>query len=513
MKVGKKQIGCLLGLFIIMIIILTIFLFLKNDYPDDEKIAMSSERVSVDLAPWDELAIRQQDNGSWDDDLETTMIASNALTQGIELMDSDGDGIDWQTDKASLNQSKNEKSEAVKEAQEWSVNNYGIDAQISTQNNVNYFFGIMLRQDIIDYSNMTSLAAQSNEVVISSQSNNGSWDDNVQQTGFSTYVLKKSQEPNTEAIKAGEDWLISKEKNGNWGSTTNDTFALLGLHNTSYDMSEVIDRLIKSQDSNGSFKDLETTAWAVIALSLYDDLDARKAANNAREWLLEQQGLSDRELALKALAESEFISSEINRIEGVQEYKVIQEKGPPAILLIFFGVVCSVIVILCILYLRLGECDALDGARKGIYNFIKEHPGLNQNALMRQMDLSSSSIRHHLKVLERYDYILAHNDGKYVRYYINKNGYSIYTNGNGYKEIISVLRKNTAANIVSHILKNPNSTQKHLAEALNLHPSTVHWHTKLLLSSKIISAKRSGKSVQYQINGPLDIGRLLTLAN
>jgi predicted transcriptional regulator len=96
---------------------------------------------------------------------------------------------------------------------------------------------------------------------------------------------------------------------------------------------------------------------------------------------------------------------------------------------------------------------------------------------------------------------------------VNRNGYSLYTNGNGYKEIIAVLRKTTAANIVKHLMTHPDTTQQHIAQALNLHPSTIHWHMKLLQSSNIISATRSGKSVQYRINEPLDMGKLLALAS
>ena len=68
-------------------------------------------------------------------------------------------------------------------------------------------------------------------------------------------------------------------------------------------------------------------------------------------------------------------------------------------------------------------------------------------------------------------------------------------------------------NIVKYLMENPNSTQRKLAKALKLHPSTIHWHTNLLIESNIISAERAGKTVQYQINGPIDIDKLLVLAN
>ena len=478
---------------------------------ESEKFASQKNKLSVDAELWDELAARQQNNGSWEGDLETTVIASNALAQSVDLMDENEEEIEWDTDGDSLEDVKEKNSESVEAAQEWTVINYEDDAPISTQVYLSYHIGFINRQNEIDKGNITNLTQQINNVILKGQLEDGSWSNNIQQTSFSLYVLKKDQDVSDNAINAGENWLISQQKNGSWGSVLNDTFALLALHNTSYDMTNVINYVVSNQMSNGSIGDLETTAWAVIALSLYDTPNSREAANSARQWLLEQKNVSDRDLALISLAESEYITREVNRIQST--HGIQHGKSPPLIIVFFTGILGGIIIILSILYIRLGEHDALDGIRKDIYEFVKVHPGVNQNALMRRLNISSSSIRHHLRILEQYDYILPHNDGKYIRYYINKNGYSLYTNGNGYKEIISVLRKSTASNIVKFILENPNTTQSHLAEALNLHPSTIHWHTKLLLSTKIISVKRSGKSVQYEINEPMDINKLLALAN
>ena len=514
MKMGKKQLGCLIGIFVIILVIVGVLIFLGYGQEKKETdISAETGSLTADPTVWDGLASRQQANGSWDNDLETTMIASNALTQSVELMDSDENNIDWQRAKADVNTSKVTNTEAVEDAQDWTFQNYQQDAPLEAQNSIQYHVKFLMRQDYIDEGNMTSLSQQTSDVVLSYQSNDGSWNSNVQQTSFSVYVLKKFEPVNTKAVKAGEDWLIAQQENGSWGSVKNDTFALLALHNTSMDMSEVIESVIASQDSNGSIGDLETTAWATIALSLYDTPSSHAAASHARHWLLEleQENLSDRELALVSLAESEYLTSEVIRLGNISEVKT--GKGPPVLLFSIMVILAGVIIVLIILFLRLGEGDAFAGVRQDIYDYIKDHPGVNQNALKRRLDISSSSIRHHLKILERYEHILQHNDGKYIRYYVNKNGYSLYTNGNGYKEIISVLRKDTAANIVRHIQEHPNTTQRHLAKALNLHPSTIHWHTKLLLASNIISVKRTGKSIRYEINEPMDIDRLLALAN
>ncbi len=513
MTLWKKRLTGLISFSSIVFIILIVLLFSENDLQSQQKSETEKESASLEAAPtvWDDLTVRQQDNGSWDNDLETTVIASNALTQNIDLMNEGNEKINWQMNQSELEEKIESNTQSVEDAQKWTVSNYEKDVPLTTQNHLSYQIGVAFRQQNIDSESIINLSQDTNDVILSFQSPNGSWYGDVQQTSFSIYVLKRSNLTNFNAITAGESWLISRQENNSWGGILNDTFALLALHNSTYNMEPVAERLITQQWTNGSFGDLETTAWAVIALSLYDVPGSREAATYARQWLSQQENVSDRHLALISLAESEYLTNEATRIEGMRD--IHKDKGPPTLLLVFLGIVGGIIVILSIMFVRLSERNVFDGVRKNIYDFVKEHPGVNQNALMRRLDISSSSIRHHLKILKRYDHVLAYNDGRYIRYYANRNGYSIYTNGNNYKEIISVLRKHTAANIVKYIMENPNITQSNLAEALNLHPSTVHWHTKLLLSSKIISVKRAGKSVQYQINGPLDIDRLLSLAS
>jgi predicted transcriptional regulator len=510
MKMGKKQLRIIIGIFSICIITLVIIIITNYTLRGSDESPTAEKTVGADTGVWNDLAMRQQNNGSWSDDLETTVIASNALFQSLELMDEYEEEIDWDDDGDGLETIEAENSKSVAEAENWTVNNYQQDAPIVTQSLVNYNGMINgLRMNVS--TDFIKITQQTSDIILNTQSLNGSWNNDIQDTSFSLYVLKKNPDVDKKVIESGEKWLISQQKDGSWGTSLNDTLALLALHNSSYQMDNSVLRLILSQAPNGSFGDLETTAWAVIALSLYDVPGTSEAANSAREWLLDYDNVSDHELALISLAESEYITSEVMRLSGI--HGVQKGKGPPIILLVITGVIGGIIIILTIIFFRLGAQDALTGVRNDIYEYVKAHPGVSQNALKRRLVLSSSSIRHHLKVLQRYEYILPHNDGKYIRYYVNRNGYSIYTNGNNYKEVISILRKNTAANIVKYIMDNPNINQQHLAKALDLHPSTIHWHTRFLLASNIISAKRDGKSIQYQIKGPIDINKLLGLAN
>lgn len=150
-------------------------------------------------------------------------------------------------------------------------------------------------------------------------------------------------------------------------------------------------------------------------------------------------------------------------------------------------------------FARLDSSNAFDGVREDIYNYIRDNPGEHLTKIMREFDLSPSSVMHHLKVLERTDNIVSHKDNKYRRYFINKNGFSAYTNGEGYKHIVAILKNNTARSIVTFLLANPRSTQKRVSETLNLHPSTVNWHASRLEYVDILEKKRHGKEIAYDI--------------
>jgi predicted transcriptional regulator len=486
----------------------------------DSSLAAESTTINSDPTLWNDLAARQNTNGSWDDDLETTVIASNALTQSNDIIENSEDYIDWDEENVNISSVQVSNEESIEKATNWTVDNYQKDEPVQTQVLVNLHLNLYR----ISYDNgtpdTTNITEVTNQIILDSQRPDGSWNFDVQDTGISLYVLKKGKSEETERIKLGEDWLIDQKEDNTWGSVKNDTFALLGLHDTDEDLEPVLEQVLNAQEPDGSFEDgdVETTAWAVIALSLYDTPSTREAASQARAWLINNQGDTDRELALISLAEVEYLNSEVTRIASHEDTDHPEkDKGPPQEFYILTSLLGGIIIILIILFLRLSEHDALDGVRKNIYEYIKSHPGVNQNTIKRRLELSSSSTRHHLKILEKYEHILTHNDGRYLRYYTNRNGYSILTNGNGsgsnYKEIISILRKKTAANIVKHLKENPNTDQRQLAEALNVHPSTIHWHMKLLLSSNIISANRAGKSVQYQLIEPMNIEKLLALAS
>jgi DNA-binding transcriptional ArsR family regulator len=162
------------------------------------------------------------------------------------------------------------------------------------------------------------------------------------------------------------------------------------------------------------------------------------------------------------------------------------------------------------MYTRLDSTSDLQGVRKKIYEYIKAHPGEHMATLIREFGLSSSSISHHINVLEKNGHILAHSDGRYKRLFANHNGY-ISTVDTNYKDIISVLKNDNSKRIMFYLLAKPQATQNELSQSLNLHPSTIHWHVSKLQTLKLIHQERDGKNVKYSIDDPCLLLKVLNL--
>lgn len=172
--------------------------------------------------------------------------------------------------------------------------------------------------------------------------------------------------------------------------------------------------------------------------------------------------------------------------------------------------VCA--IIFALLFARLSNEDIMVGVRKDIYDFISQNPGEHLANITKEFNMSSSSTRHHLYVLETSDKIVSHKPGKHKHYYINQNGYSRLTSGAAeYKDVMSALRNDTSRNIVKLLSRNTGMNQQMISQALNIHPSTVNWHAKRLRAANIIRKTRQGKDIIYSLNEDMELNRVISI--
>ncbi len=457
----------------------------------------------------DDLNENQNVNGSWDDDYNTTIVARAANDAALDRY---GDFCSIQDCASNEVYRCAEIMSVADESDEWIVDFHssgGSHSGNSYSGNPGETITFTLKITNFGSSSDSFIPLQikAKDELLVSQQFDGSWNNDTGDTALATWALAPDGD-NSEAVEKGVKWLQDQEDiaEHSWGSVQNDSKAILALDSAGEDVWQEIAALMLKQKPDGSFGGIEDTSWAVIALSTNPNKETMESMDRAVQWLRSQDYDNNYDLAIAALAEQKY-----------ENAKLMEERGkgggsgfipPPWLYALSIFIICSLVMGYW-LFARLDRNGTLDGIRKDIYAYIAEHPGEHLANITKTLDLSSSSARYHLSVLEGMDKVVSHKNGKFKRYYINKNGYSKYTNGNGYKGIMSALKNNTARKIVKFLISNPESNQKCVSNALKIHPSTVNWHAQRLKDAEIINKNRKGKEIVYSLNQDVQLSKVI----
>jgi predicted transcriptional regulator len=140
------------------------------------------------------------------------------------------------------------------------------------------------------------------------------------------------------------------------------------------------------------------------------------------------------------------------------------------------------------LYTKIRRERVLDHFVRGqIYGYILANPGEHYNAIKQALNLTNGSLAHHLKTLEREEFIKSRKFGLYRRFY--PKNMRIPDDGDFHMN-------NVQKNIVTVIGENPGISQKEIAKAMNVTPPTVNYHIGILASAKMIRVVRARRSTQ-----------------
>ncbi|MEE9150715.1 MAG: winged helix-turn-helix transcriptional regulator [Thermoplasmata archaeon] len=473
----------LVGLFA-LILICSVFMIASAASAEGEE--GDNNTYLLDLAN-----LNQNTEGDWDDDVNTTIILSFANVGAQKRYEPHSEEFIVYGD-------------AAQRGIDYTIDYMEYNDPVET---VTFF--LIIDSEIYDDSDADGLADIQNEVkdeLLTLQDNDGSWNNDIGDTAMATYGLAKFKDENKEAVVKSVNWLQYQEnqEEHSWGSIEDDSKAILALDSVELDVWDELAALMLKQKPDGSFGGIEDTSWAVMALSTNPNKDTLLSMERAVTWLRAQNyDDSTEDLAMAALAEQYY--------ENAKFENDSKESGfiPPTWMYALSIFIISSLILGYWLFARLERDAILDGVRRELYVYITEHPGEHLANITKKFDLSSSSARYHLSVLEGMDKIVSHKNGKYKRYYINKNGYSKYTNGNGYKHIMSTLKNNTARKIVKFLISNPGSNQKRVSNALKIHPSTVNWHAKRLRDAEIISKHKKGKEIVYELNQDVQLSKVI----
>ncbi len=118
--------------------------------------------------------------------------------------------------------------------------------------------------------------------------------------------------------------------------------------------------------------------------------------------------------------------------------------------------------------------------RKIIYSYISKYPGIHLNELLRNLSISSGTIRYHLKYLIKNGLISEENKDGYTRFY------KMDEIGIKNKKILSIIRKKTPRDIILFILFKTAASQIEISKELEKNPSCITYHLKILKEKGII---------------------------
>ena len=143
------------------------------------------------------------------------------------------------------------------------------------------------------------------------------------------------------------------------------------------------------------------------------------------------------------------------------------------------------------LYSKIKREQVLDHFVRGqIYGYVLANPGEHYNAIKAALNLTNGSLAHHLKTLEREQFLKSKRFGLYRRFYpmnmrIPEDGFFA---PNEIQKTIMELIKTT-----------PGITQKEIALHLGLTPPTVNYHIGILSEHRTIRVERAGRKTHCYI--------------
>jgi len=139
--------------------------------------------------------------------------------------------------------------------------------------------------------------------------------------------------------------------------------------------------------------------------------------------------------------------------------------------------------------------------RRELYEFIAHNNGLHMRDLSRRMNVPFTSLKYHLRYLEKKGLIILKKDGKYNRYFISQEV------SEQEKKVLYCFRKKTTLHIILWFFIAIQCSQKDLSRALEKHPATISFHLRNMLRAGIIELVPIDNGAIYKNSLPIIIPR------
>ena len=137
-----------------------------------------------------------------------------------------------------------------------------------------------------------------------------------------------------------------------------------------------------------------------------------------------------------------------------------------------------------------------NGARRQIFEYIQEHPGVHLRAAASALDLSTTNVLWHLRKLEDANLVTSKKFEGYKVFYPVEGG--VETKRRAIAS--SVLRNENAMHILHYVSTNPSAHQREIARALGVNHGTIRWHLRKLEEAELVRPLKKEHTTQYYVS-------------
>jgi predicted transcriptional regulator len=130
--------------------------------------------------------------------------------------------------------------------------------------------------------------------------------------------------------------------------------------------------------------------------------------------------------------------------------------------------------------------------RRKIYGIVRDCAGAHFREIQRRCKIATGTAKHHLEYLRRQGLIKLERAGNNSRYF--PRGFKAEN-----ESIMSYLRQKSMRGIILEVFSNPGCIHEDIVKKVNLAPSTVSWHLKKLIDSKIIGSTKTGRKTKFRV--------------
>lgn len=141
--------------------------------------------------------------------------------------------------------------------------------------------------------------------------------------------------------------------------------------------------------------------------------------------------------------------------------------------------------------------------RQRVREAVEDDPGIHFRGLVRSLSLAPGQVQHHVRRLRRSDAVVAED-------YRGRTHYYPPAMDAWERQAVAVLRRETARDVVAHLLERGASDPSEVTASVGVARSTLEWHLDALVDAGVVEKRRDdGNRVTLVAVRPAETAELL----